>query len=145
MEDRILSATATVTAPNGRPARKQLADQLDRLDLIIDALADGLPGAVADACRDGARLAVRDAVVEILTNPELRALLDALRAGAPVAPVAPPAPVPSERAPGLWSRLKAKAAAVRAKVIGAATRLKEAVAARLRTLTGAVSALTALT
>ncbi|WP_161967500.1 hypothetical protein [Fimbriiglobus ruber] len=39
----------SVTAPstNGRPQRKQLADQFDRLDTIIDAL----PQAVAGACR----------------------------------------------------------------------------------------------
>ena len=73
-----MTATATVAAPNGRAPRKQLSDQLDRLDAIIDVLADGLPEAVADACREGARQAVKDAVVEILTNPELRALLDAL-------------------------------------------------------------------
>src|SRR4051812_19026608 len=69
-EDLTMS-TATVTT-NGRRARKQLSDQLDRLDAILDALAEGLPGAVADACREGARQAVKDAVVEILTNPELR-------------------------------------------------------------------------
>ncbi|MFO0825298.1 MAG: hypothetical protein U0792_19615 [Gemmataceae bacterium] len=33
--------------------RKQLADQLDRLDEIIDGLAEGLPGAVTDAVREG--------------------------------------------------------------------------------------------
>ncbi|MCE9561844.1 MAG: hypothetical protein K8U57_07300 [Planctomycetes bacterium] len=58
-----MSATSTL---NGKPQRKQLGDQLDRLDSIIDALAEGLPGAVADACRDGARLAVKDAIIEIL-------------------------------------------------------------------------------
>ncbi|MCE9562625.1 MAG: hypothetical protein K8U57_11300 [Planctomycetes bacterium] len=35
-----MAATATM---NGKPQRKQLADQLDRLDSIIDALAEGLP------------------------------------------------------------------------------------------------------
>ena len=44
------------TVTNGKP-RKQLSDQLDRLDSIIDALAEGLPGAVTDACREGARAA----------------------------------------------------------------------------------------
>ena len=44
--------TATVTA-NGKP-RKQLSEQLDRMDTIIDALADALPEAVTDAVREGA-------------------------------------------------------------------------------------------
>ena len=138
-----MSATATVTAPNGRAPRKQLSDQLDRLDTIIDALAEGLPGAVADACREGARQAVKDAVVEIITNPELSALLDALRAGAAPVPVTPaPEPV---RAPGLWTRLKAKVAAARAAATGAVVRAKEALVSRVRATRAAVSALGALT
>lgn len=52
--------TATAAMTNGKPARKQLADQLDRLDSLIDCLAEGLNQAVADACRDGARAAVRE-------------------------------------------------------------------------------------
>ena len=35
---------STATLTNGTARRKQLSDQLDRLDGIIDALADG-PGA----------------------------------------------------------------------------------------------------
>ena len=31
---------------NGKPQRKQLSDQIDRLDTIIDALADAPPEAV---------------------------------------------------------------------------------------------------
>ena len=38
---------STATA-NGRPQRKQLSDQLDRLDAILDVLAEGLPGAVGE-------------------------------------------------------------------------------------------------
>src|SRR5262245_7520249 len=36
---------------NGRPIRKSLASQLDRLDGIIDTLGDGLNEAVADVVR----------------------------------------------------------------------------------------------
>jgi hypothetical protein len=61
-----MSATATMT--NGKP-RKQLSEQLDRLDSIIDVLAEGLPGAVTDACREGARAAVKDAIIEIVSTP----------------------------------------------------------------------------
>lgn len=130
-----MSATATM---NGKPQRKQLADQLDRLDSIIDALAEGLPGAVADACRDGARLAVKDAIIEILSNPELRAMLTPMR---PEPVVAPPAPAPEEpKKPGLWSRIKARVAAARDALTGATTKAKEAVTSRLTAAKSAVVA-----
>jgi hypothetical protein len=45
------------TIANGRP-RRQLGDQLDRLDGILDVLAEALPAAVADACKEGAREAL---------------------------------------------------------------------------------------
>jgi hypothetical protein len=90
-------------ATNGRPQRKQLADQLDRLDGLLDGLSEGLMGAVTDAVRDGTRLAVKDAIVEILTDPALRAKL-----GQAAAPAAAPAPVPSK--PGFWARIKNAAA-----------------------------------
>lgn len=63
------------TVSSDPPRRKQPADQLDRLDGILDALSDGLNGAVAEAAREGTRLAVKDAIVEILTDPNLRASL----------------------------------------------------------------------
>jgi hypothetical protein len=67
-------AMSTASIANGK-TRKTLAEQLDRLDGILDALSEGLNEAVSDAVRDGTRSAVRDAIVEVLTNPELRALL----------------------------------------------------------------------
>jgi hypothetical protein len=98
-----MSATATDSTLNGKPQRKQLGDQLDRLDGIIDALADGLPGAVAQAAQEGTRQAVKDAIIEILTNPDLRALITGM------APSVPPYPTPdAPTAPGFWSRAKAK-------------------------------------
>jgi len=127
---------------NGKPQRKQLGDQLDRLDSIIDALAEGLPGAVADACRDGARLAVKDAIIEILSNPELRAMLTPMR---PEPVVAPPAPTPEPKRPSLWSRLKAKVAAVRNSLTGATTNAKEAVTSRFKAARSAVVAVGTVT
>lgn len=63
------------TAVNGHGPRKSLAAQLDRLDGIIDTLAEGLTGAVADAVRDAVTAAVRQAVEqvlrEVLGNPVL--------------------------------------------------------------------------
>src|SRR3954462_3597352 len=93
-----MSATAT----NGKP-RKQLSDQLDRLDAqmdradaILDALSEGLNGAVAEPAKDGVRAAVKEAVIELLTDPDLRNALH--RASAPLA----------EARPLLWDRLKAR-------------------------------------
>lgn len=95
-----MTMTATM---NGRP-RKQLSDQLDRLDDILDVLADALPAAVADAVKEGARQAVKDAVLEVLANPELRALL-----ARPVAETIPSTPPKVS----VWSRMKAKLADLR--------------------------------
>src|SRR6185437_2884730 len=100
---------------NGRPPRKQLSEQLDRLDSIIDSLAEGLPAAVAEAAREGTRAAVKDAIVEILTNPELRTLIQSFTPTAP-APVSVSMPAASEPAPAMptaWQRLKARLAAAR--------------------------------
>ncbi len=99
--------TATL---NGRPPRKQLGDQLDRLDSILDVLADALPAAVADACKEGAKQAMKEVMLELLTNPDVRALLTA---GVPTPPPPPAPPAPSPRRPGWWVRLKAEVRAVK--------------------------------
>lgn len=61
----------TTTHTNGKPQRKQLSDQLDRLDRIIDVMVDDLPDAVAAATRDGTRQAIRDVLTEVLTDPDV--------------------------------------------------------------------------
>jgi hypothetical protein len=90
----------TATLANCRPQRKQLSDQLDRLDSILDALSEGLSGAVTDAVRDGVHLAVKHAVIELMTDPTLRSRLHEATAPEPAQPI---------KKPGLWARLKAKA------------------------------------
>jgi hypothetical protein len=98
---------------NHRPQRKQLSEQLDRLDGLIDLLADQLPQAVADATREGTRQAVRDVLAELFADPGVVARFRAaLPTGNGVA----------ERKPGTFARLKS---AVRAGV----TRVKETVKA----------------
>jgi hypothetical protein len=129
-----MSETATPT--NHRPQRKQLSDQLDRMDSIIDALADGLPGAVADACREGARQAVRDALAELVASPELRALLHTLSAARAPAPT--PAPEPQRASSGLWGRLKASLAAARDAVARRCRAAATAVTSAVRTLASVV-------
>jgi hypothetical protein len=68
--------------------RKSLSEQIDRLDKILDGLAEALNGAVADAVTQAVSLAVKEAVqtvlTEVLSNPDLRAQLQ----GSAVAPIA---------------------------------------------------------
>src|SRR5439155_3411781 len=84
------------TLINGRPERKQLSEQLDRLDSILDGLSGALNEAVADAAKEGVREAVTSAVIELLTNNDLKAALH--QATAPE----------RESKPSFWARLKAK-------------------------------------
>ncbi len=99
------------TMTNGK-TRKTLSDQLDRLDNILDALSEGLNGAVADAVREAAGAAVQEAVkqalITVMTDSNVLALISgAARAQAD----APPAPNVSTAAaasrPGLRERLGA--------------------------------------
>jgi hypothetical protein len=82
----------TTTTTDGR-TRKSLAEQIDRLDAILDGLADALNEAVADAVKDAVTAAVQEAVhaavVEVLTNAELRKRLGVIQppASQPSAPV----------------------------------------------------------
>jgi hypothetical protein len=68
--------------------RKSLSEQIDRLDKILDGLAQALNGAVADAVTQAVGLAVKEAVqtvlTEVLSNPDFRAQLQ----GSAVAPIA---------------------------------------------------------
>jgi hypothetical protein len=67
----------TTTMMNARPPRKNLASQLDRLDLILDGLADGLNEAVATAVKEAVTVAVEAAIKELLSSAELRKRLQA--------------------------------------------------------------------
>ena len=94
--------TATPTT-NGRPQRKQLCEQLDRLDTILNGLGEALNDSVADAVRTGTRLAVKEAIIEILTDPNLRLKLLETAANQQVA---------STKKPSILSRFVAKARAM---------------------------------
>src|SRR5580693_507157 len=58
---------------NGRTARKSLADQIDRLDNILDGLDEALHGAITDALKEVVAQvvsqAVQSAVTEVLPPP----------------------------------------------------------------------------
>ena len=82
---------------NGRPQRKQLSDQIAKLEALLDGLAEGLNDAIADACKEGTRAAVKEALAEVLAHPDLRTL------------IRPAAAAPAR--PTFWSRVKAKSAA----------------------------------
>src|SRR5262245_19552822 len=110
------------TNTNGRPQRKTLASQLDRLDGIIDALADGLNEAVVDVVRQAVAAAVQEAVEavlrEVLARPEVLRLLAAQAA---------PAPAPAEAKPAGPSTLVWAWAGLKARLTGAFTRTRDAV------------------
>jgi hypothetical protein len=65
----------TTTNADGR-TRKSLAEQIDRLDAILDGLSEALQGAVAAAVQEAAGRAVQEAVravlAQVLTDPALR-------------------------------------------------------------------------
>lgn len=108
---------------NGKP-RKQLSDQLDRMDEILDVLGEGLTGAVVDAMKVGTAIAVQQALVEILTNPDLLATIRGVLPH-PAAMANVPSELPASVArPSLWSRLKARAASAQSTMMGALARVK---------------------
>jgi hypothetical protein len=80
---------STTTLNNG--VRKTLASQLDRLDMILDGLAENLNEAVAIAATNSVKEivnvavqeAVRAALVEILTNAEVQKRLINVRPATP--------------------------------------------------------------
>lgn len=105
--------------------RKQLSDQLDRFDLILDGLAEGLQGAITDAARDGTRMAVKDAICEVMNDPTLRAVFEKLAQ-----------PVPEK--PTLRARIQAKFARAKAAIVEATAPAVRAAADTVRAVTDPV-------
>ncbi len=121
---------------NNKPQRKQLSEQIDRLDTIIDCLGEVLPEAVRDACQEGTRQAVKDAILEIVSNPELRNLIAGL-APAALSPVASAPSPPSDitiSKPGFLCRARSKVAATKAALIRRWRTKKAAVVMTVQTL-----------
>lgn len=79
--------------------RKTLGSQIDRLDSMLEGLAENLNDAVAQAVKETVSQVVREAVAvtvqEVLSNPEL--LRAALARHMPPTPEAQPAPMPQRR------------------------------------------------
>ena len=99
-----MTSTSTVGF-NGKAPRKTLADQLDRLDAIIDALAAGLNETVADVVRQAVTAAVQQALEGLaqaaLSNPDLLRRLTEQFAP-PAAAQEGPAPAATELARPGW-------------------------------------------
>jgi hypothetical protein len=118
---------------NGRPQphqpqRKQLSDQLDRFDAILDGLAEGLNGAIADAAREGTRLAVKDAIVEILSNPDLKAVIQS------AGPIPVPELTPRPKPESAWENLKTPLRNARAAVAAATEAARTVVGRQFRSI-----------
>jgi hypothetical protein len=115
----------TMTNTINRP-RKNLADQIDRLDSILDGLSEGLNEAVTTAVKEAVTSGVQQAIVDVLTNPELQQLLHPPKTPDP--PVHAPTPPESRGGGGflggLWlalcgnARRVAKAAGRAASAVG---------------------------
>jgi hypothetical protein len=100
--------TNTINRP-----RKNLSEQIDRLDSILDGLSESLNEAVTTAVKEAVTSGVQHAIVEVLTNPELQQLLH------PPKPPDPPvhSPTPPESSGGgflggLWLALSGTAGRV---------------------------------
>jgi len=96
----------TKTSPNGQ-SRKQLSDQLDRLDAVLDNLSDHLNEAVAGAVQQAVGLAVERAVqgvlTELVSNPAVREML-ARNADADATPSQQPRQEGVDRPSSPWDR-----------------------------------------
>jgi hypothetical protein len=98
----------TTTTTNSR-LRKSLADEIDRLDAILDGLANALNESVAAAVKEAVGLAVKEAVqavlTEVLANPAVLELLHGITAQ-------PATPSFGQRVRSAWSFVMAKISAV---------------------------------
>src|SRR5215468_8837747 len=115
---------STTTLNNG--VRKTLASQLDRLDTILDGLAENLNEAVAMAAANSMKEivnvavqeAVRAALVEILTNAEVQKRLIHVQ------------PTPTmdhlrEKAGSCWSWILSAAKGTWTKIVAVGNKVKE--------------------
>jgi hypothetical protein len=117
----------TATTTNGK-LRKSLAEQIDRLDAILDGLSAALNESVAAAVKEAVGLAVREAiqavVTEVFANPAVLELLHGVGTQ--------PAKV------GVGERLRTACNFVAAKAKAAAQACKKLCGRGVRTLIGLV-------
>jgi hypothetical protein len=81
----------TAATINGSQPRKQLSDQIDRLDHMLDGLSEAIPSVVADAVRqavhEGVREGVQAAVSELLANQQVLNVLQGQQQTTAAAPL----------------------------------------------------------
>jgi hypothetical protein len=133
--------TTTTTTSNGRAARKSLAEQIDRLDSLLEGLSENLTEAVGDAVRAAVVTAVQAVLTEVFTNPEMLARLrDALPPATP--PVATPVAGPGlgQRVFQAWSWVTGKLRSVLGACQGGLNRLGAAVVHQCERARSAVQA-----
>ena len=86
---------------NGNTPRKSLSNQLDRLDKILDGLDGALTGAITEAVKDAVSSAVGEAVratlMEVMTNPDILALVRGAQSPASPPSAEPPSSPPAPR------------------------------------------------
>lgn len=115
---------------NGKPPRKSLASQLDRLDRVLEALEDGLNQTGAQVVREAVTVAVHQAIqaviVEVMVQPELLRQLSAVNAPVPTAVIHEPAV--ASRVEAIWAGLRRKLSVVwkglRSRLSNIGTRLR---------------------
>jgi hypothetical protein len=119
----------TSTISGNGTQRKSLASQIDRLDQILDGLADALNESVAEAVREVVGLAVREAVQgtvrEVLSSPEL--LRAALHKHSPAVPTQAP-PAKRQALKGLLQSVRVAWTKAKQATVQAATKVGQALA-----------------
>ena len=126
-----------VTQTNGtaKTQRKQLSDQIDRLDSILDGLAEALNESIADAARIGAREAVKELFTELLSDPTVLSLLHATST-----PVTPPCPEPQSLS--FWAKARQRIHGVTATVGNKLQAFLHAVKTRIQHMASQVKSVT---
>jgi hypothetical protein len=121
--------TMTSTISGNGTQRKSLASQIDRLDGILDGLADALNESVAEAVREVVGQAVREAVQatvrEVLSSPEL--LRAALSKHIPAVPT-PERTAKRQALKGLLQGIRAACAKAKQATVQASAKLGRALA-----------------
>ena len=126
-----------VTQTNGtaKTQRKQLSDQIDRLDSILDGLAEALNESIADAARIGAREAVKELFTELLSDPTILSLLHATST-----PGNPPSPEPQSFS--FWAKARQRIHGVTATVSNKLQAFLHAVKERIQRVASQVKSVT---
>lgn len=122
---------------NGRPVRKSLAEQLDRLEGVIETLADGLNQTVAEVVKEAVTVAVQQAIEgmiqAVMANPQLLRHL-AGQVNAPTANAAESKPTQPSLLKRAWQWMRTKAGNACTAIKVKARRLVSSVGTKMSTV-----------